>query len=100
MLSKTDNSIKRFRVLLLLFVLLHLAKPSLLRAQPNTILDISESGFFDNTNKAYLIQDGCVSVDLGQQLVLCPTGLGHLASGKELVRQIQFIFNSSAAGDY
>ncbi len=67
--------------------------------QSCTIWDISESRFFDRTNKAYPIEDGCVIVNLHQQTVRCPTGMGHLASGRKSVKEIQFLFSTLQSGD-
>ena len=68
-------------------------------AQPKTGFNINESGFFDGTNKAYTIESGCVTVDLDERVVLCPTGLGHLASGREPVKEIKFLFRSAISHD-
>jgi len=62
--------------------------------------DISGLGGFDRTNKAYAINDGRVEVDLSNEAVHCPTGLGHLASGRQSVQQIRLLFSTKQPGDY
>lgn len=83
-------------VLLLGFIML----PCAGAAQPNVVWHIGGEGLFDNTNMAYPITDGCVTVNLGQEGVCCPTGLGHLASGRPTVKEIVFIFDTAQSGDY
>ncbi len=90
---------RNIKISLLLFTLWVLVKSSSVFAQPNVVWNINESGFFDVTNKAYAIEDGCVTVDLEKDVVLCPTGLGHLASGRGSVKKIQFLFKHTAKGD-
>jgi len=76
--------------------------------EPITMWDVAGDGLFDKTNKAYAIEHGLVTVDIhktedGQVIVDtpgCPTGLGHLASGRENVKQIRFVFQHKQAGDY
>jgi hypothetical protein len=66
----------------------------------SVVWDVGGKGFFDATNKAYPIQDGRVQVDLATQPVRCPTGLGHLADGREPVKEIQFLFKHEKAESY
>ena len=68
--------------------------------QPTILWDISEMGLFDETNKAYPIKAGRVTVNLDKQGALCPTGLGHLATDRDTVKEIQFVFTTEKAGDY
>ena len=91
---------KRYRALLLIFVLLVLTNGNCLLASLDYIWNINDSGFFDRTNNAYEIKDGCVTVDLRNAVVRCPTGLGHLVSGRESVREISFLFSNSMENDY
>ena len=91
---------KSYKICLMFPVLLNLIAGNCLFAQSNYIWNINESGFFDSVNKAYAIKDGCVTVDLGKETVLCPTGLGHLASGRESVKEIHFLFENLADNEY
>ncbi len=93
-LSKTSKIPSSF------FLLLNLLYCCTLSAQNNAIWNINENGFFDSTDKAYKIENGCVAVNLDQQPVLCPTGLGHLVSGREVIKEIRFLFNSPVQGNY
>ena len=75
--------------------------------EPNVVWDVAGEGLFDQTNKAYVLEDGLVTVDIrktddGEIIVDspgCPTGLGHLASGRESVKQIKIVFQHDRAGD-
>ncbi len=64
--------------------------------------DLGQLGRLDPTNMAYTIDgDGIVEVDLSDDgTSLCPTGLGHLASGKPAVKTIRLNFTCPTAGDY
>lgn len=64
------------------------------------IWDIAQLGLFDPTNKAYAINDGLVEVDLSGAGPICPTGLGHLASGKGSVRSVSLVFDCSSSGEH
>lgn len=66
-------------------------------APPGMIWDIGGSGYFDGTNTKYSIEKGLVGVDLRQKDPLCPTGLGHLASGRDPVKTIRFLFSLDKA---
>ena len=57
-------------------------------------------GRFDPTNQAYEIVDGRVTLDLADASSLCPTGLGHLASGRDTVREIVIRYQVPEARDY
>ena len=81
-------------ILLLGFIILSHAKAT----QTDVAWHIGGEGLFDSTNKAYPITDGCVTVNLGQEDVFCPTGLGHLASGRPTVEEIVFIFDTAQSG--
>ena len=65
-----------------------------------TVWDIGRDGLFDKTNKTYAIEDGLVTVDLAGEAAGCPTGLGHLVSGRDKVKEIRFVFQHKRAGDY
>jgi len=69
------------------------------RADETGLWDMTALDRFDPTNKAYDIVDGRVVVDLSDSESLCPTGLGHLASGRESVREIAVICEGDAAAD-
>jgi len=63
--------------------------------------NIGGKGLFDGTNKAYPIEDGKVTVNLCREDVLCPTGLGHLASGRtSVVKSISLLFEMKLSGYY
>ncbi|MFH1615158.1 MAG: hypothetical protein ABIG61_08765 [Planctomycetota bacterium] len=67
-------------------------------ATAGTLWNIDEnSSIFDPTNTAYVIENGCVTVNLTSAGALCPTGLGHLASGMENVREVNFVFEAPTA---
>ena len=68
--------------------------------QPGILWNINDSGFFDVTNKVYAIDNSRVNVDLRTDSPICPTGLGHLASGRDKAKEIIFTFNSPSASDY
>lgn len=63
------------------------------------VWDVGASGLFDATNRAYSMTDGVVVVDLESGATSCPTGLGHLASGRESVKEIQFVFENRESGE-
>ncbi|MHC4738963.1 MAG: hypothetical protein ACYS9Y_08685, partial [Planctomycetota bacterium] len=86
----------RFAPALLGFIILTYAEA----AQPTIVWHIGGEGLFDSTNMAYPITDGCVSVNLGEEEVRCPTGLGHLASNRPTVKEIVFIFDSAQSVNY
>jgi hypothetical protein len=65
-----------------------------------TIWDVAEGGHFDHTNKNYSIDNGRVAVDLDDEKSLCPTGLGHLASRRESVKELVFRYQVAKAGRY
>jgi hypothetical protein len=69
-------------------------------ANPTIIWDLAEAGRFDPTHKRYSIENGRVIVDLRDGKLLCPLGLGHLASGRDSVRQIVFRYQVPHAGRY
>lgn len=70
-------------------------------SQSQTILwDISSGGYFEPTNKLYQIENGRVLVDLADDTIQCPTGLGHLASGREHVKAIDISFVVELTQDY
>ena len=71
-----------------------------LYAKSDEVWNINNSGFFDGSNEAYKIIEGRVNVDLREEAVLCPTGLGELADGRDAVAEIRFDFDSEKAGDY
>jgi hypothetical protein len=63
--------------------------------------DVGGSGLFDRTDKAYAIDEaGVVVADLRGGTPVCPTGLGHLVSGRSSVKEICLLFDCPAAGDY
>jgi hypothetical protein len=62
--------------------------------------DIGAEGRFDATNMAYPIASGTVTVDLSKRSEMCPTGLGHLASGRDSIRRLTLGFTCPAAGSY
>jgi hypothetical protein len=63
--------------------------------------DVGGGGLFDRTDKAYAIDDaGAVVADLRRGTPVCPTGLGHLVSGRSSVKEIRLLFDCPAAGDY
>ncbi len=68
-------------------------------AQLAYIWNINDRGCFDSTNKGYEIKEGCVTVDLRNENSLCPTGLGHLVSGRDSVKEIQFTFSLPKEGE-
>jgi hypothetical protein len=68
--------------------------------RPNVLWHIGGQGLFDATNKAYTIEADSVTVNLGSSDTLCPTGLGHLASGRTSVKQIVFQFEAANAGRF
>jgi hypothetical protein len=70
------------------------------RAEETVVWDMAALGRLDKTNKAYTIVEGRVSVDLVSGKELCPTGLGHLASGMNPVREIAIRHEVGAAGEY
>ena len=68
---------------------------------PKPLWDIGGSGLFDRTDKAYAIDaNGVVVADLRQGGRVCPTGLGHLVSGRSSVKEIRLVFDCPAAGGY
>ena len=69
-------------------------------SEPNVLWHIGGQGLFDPTNNAYAINAGIVTVDLARNETYCPTGLGHLASGRTSVKEIELRFDASRAGDY
>lgn len=69
-------------------------------ANSTTIWDVGEAGHFDATNKAYSIDNGRVVVELDEEKSLCPTGLGHLASGRESVKEFVLRYQVAEAGRY
>ena len=71
-----------------------------LNAEPITVWDIGYNEQFDRTNKAYVIDHGLVTIDMAGEPLNCPTGLGHLASGRDKVKQIRFVFQHKHPGDY
>lgn len=84
-------------------VLLVLATPLLTRNKPEEGLppvfwDMRASGLFDESNKSYTIVDGTVTVEPQSRQGLCPTGLGHLASGMSTVKVVAVKYESPAAG--
>jgi len=85
---------------LLICILLSFVCGDRLFADPDYIWNINESGLFDSTNKAYAAKDGIVTVDLKEQSSRFPTGLGHLASGREPVKDIRILFENEADRDY
>ena len=62
------------------------------------IWDAAEGGRFDQKNKGYSIDNSRVVVDLHDEKSLCPTGLGHLASGRDSVKEIIFRYRIAQAG--
>jgi len=64
------------------------------------IWDAAEGGRFDQTQKGYSVDNGRVVVDLDNEKSLCPTGLSHLASGRESVREVVFHYQVSKGGRY
>lgn len=91
---------KRDKTFLLFFVLLVFTNSDYLLAESDCLWNINDSGFFDNTNNSYEIKNGHVTVDLRNDVVLCPTGLGHLVSGRDSVKEISFLFSNSTDNDY
>ena len=65
-----------------------------------TVWDIAQLGLFDRANKAYALTDGRVEVDLAETGPQCPTGLGHLVSGRDTVRSIRLAFDCPEPGEY
>ncbi len=59
--------------------------------------DMTADKRFDPTNKAYPIKQNQVVVDLTRDGSLCPTGLGHLASGCDTVNEIHILYKADAA---
>ena len=90
---------KKHKTCLMFVVFLNLITGNCLFAQPDYVWNINDSGFFDSTNKAYAINAGQVTADLTCDTALCPTGLGHLASGRDSVKEIRFLFNNEAGSD-
>ena len=72
--------------------ILCVSAPGTTLAADEVLWDIGSAGRFDGTNQAYAIQDERVSVDLRREDTRCPTGLGHLASGRPTVREIHLLF--------
>ena len=85
---------KNCKTCLMLSVLLNLLAVNCLFAESDYVWNINDCGFFDSTNKAYAIKDGQVTVDLTEVAVLCPTGLGHLASDRDPVKEIRILFEN------
>jgi hypothetical protein len=65
-----------------------------------TVWDAGEGGRFDKTHKRYSIDNGRVVVELGDEKSPCPTGLGHLASSREAVKEIIFRYEVPQGGRY
>lgn len=86
--------------ILLIFLVLLLLPTGIALDSPRILWDIGGSGFFDGTDKIYSMENGVVTVDLHAEKTLCPTGLGHLASGRESVRGIRFLFPCDKPGEY
>jgi hypothetical protein len=61
--------------------------------------DLRALGRLDETNKACTIADGLVTVDLASDKDLCPTGLGHLASGMATVNRIVLRFEAPSESE-
>ena len=74
------------------FVLLAVSCNIACSAATGEIWNINDSALFDPTNSLYPITNGCAIVDLKGDAALCPTGLGHLASGRESVKEIRILF--------
>jgi len=95
------NSFRRAVVIVLAIVL---GGPTVLAyaesSEPNVAWHIGGQGLFDPTNNAYAINAGTVTVDLTRNETCCPTGLGHLASGRTSVNEIEFLFDTPRAGNY
>ncbi len=96
-----NGNYNRLRVMLFIAVLLAAsvslgAKPK----QPKALWHIGGQGLFDATNKAYAIEADAVTVNLSHTNTLCPTGLGHLASGRTSVKEIVFQFDAVDAGRF
>jgi len=87
-------------VAVLLLVTLALCGFSVSHAEETVIWHMNELGRFDGTDEAYAIVGGRVTVNLASESALCPTGLGHLASGMETVREIAIQYEAPEAGDY
>lgn len=64
------------------------------------VWDMEALGRLDKTNRAYTIVEGRVTVDLVSGKELCPTGLGHIASGRDPVREIAIRQSIASAGEY
>jgi hypothetical protein len=64
------------------------------------IWDIGSLDRFDPGNKDYPLTDGVASVDLAGEKDKCPTGLGHLASGRPPVKEIRLRFQMPQSGTF
>jgi hypothetical protein len=82
------------------FFFLFISLQGTLLGQSGILWDIGKKGIFDGTNKKYPMENGTVTVDLREANPLCPTGLGHLASGRETVKKIRILFSNNAEGEY
>jgi len=80
-------------------VLLLFAAPAV-AGSPEVVWDVAELGRFDPTHQGYPIENGLVIVDLSDGKSLCPVGLGHLASGRDPVRDIVLSYRVPRAGSY
>jgi hypothetical protein len=73
---------------------------SVCRAEETIVWDMAGLGRLDKTNKEYEIAGGRVEVDLVSGRTLCPSGLGHIASGMDPVREIAIRHDVGVAGEY
>jgi hypothetical protein len=74
--------------------------PTTSGANSITVWDAAEGGRFDKTHKRYSIDNGRVVVELQDEKSLCPTGLGHLARGRESVKEVAFRYQAAKGGRY
>ena len=74
--------------------------PSASTGSAVVVWDMTQSGRFDRTNKAYPISAGRVVVDLSATQSRCPTGLGGLAEGRGNVREIVLRYEVREPGDH
>lgn len=86
------------RCLSLVTVFVALSSAAAFAAGGKAVWDIGASGRFDETDKAYRIVDGRVTVDLAKPKSPCPKGLGNIATGID-VREIAFEYEASAPSE-
>lgn len=64
------------------------------------IWDMAKDGRFDRTHKGYVVDNGCVVVDLQDEKSLCPIGFRRLIRSQDSVRKIVLRYQLAQTGRY